>query len=134
MIFVFSDILTRSKCLNNYLIDLCKRILLVFIFSFVSLLKSRLVSLKLLSLPRSQKTFADLQDVCRTSWRHVLKTSWKVVLKTSWKHVLRTSWRHVLKMSSRRLGDKQNIYCGYLYLTNLNVYLTNPEAATQRCS
>ena len=28
-------------------------------------------------------------------------------------------------MSSRGLGDKQNANWGYLYLTNLNVYLTN---------
>ena len=47
------------------------------------------------------------------------------VLKTSWRHVLKTSWRYILKMSWRRYGDKQNVYWGYLYLTNLNVYLTN---------
>ena len=27
--------------------------------------------------------------------------------------------------SSRRLGDKQNVNWGYLFLANLNVYLTN---------
>ena len=54
----------------------------------------------------------------KTPWRHVLKTSWRDVLKMSWRHVLKTSWRHY--------GDKQNTYWGYLYLTNLNVYLTNP--------
>ena len=66
------------------------------------------------------------QDVLKTSWKtkncsavDVLKTSWRLVLnlKTSWRHVLKTSWRHVLKMSWRRLGDKQNFYWGYLYLT-----------------
>ena len=31
----------------------------------------------------------------------------------------------VLKTPSRRLGGKQNVYWWYLYLTNLNVYLTN---------
>ena len=56
------------------------------------------------------------EDVLKTSWRHILKTSWRHVLKMSWRHVLKTSWRH---------GDKQNTYWGYLYLTNLNVYLTN---------
>ena len=61
----------------------------------------------------------------KTSWRHVLKTSWRHVLKTSWRHVLKMSWRHVLKMSAKRLGDKQNVFWSYLYLTNLNVYLTN---------
>ena len=62
----------------------------------------------------------------------VFKVSWKTknfyaedVLKKYWKHVLKTSWRHVLKTPSRGLGDKQNVYWGYLYLTNLNVYLTN---------
>ena len=29
--------------------------------------------------------------------------------------------------TSRCLGDKQNVYWGYLYLTNLNLYLTNPH-------
>ena len=47
------------------------------------------------------------------------------VFKTSWIHVLKTFWRHVLKAASRRLGDKQNVYRGYLYLTNLNTYLAN---------
>ena len=41
---------------------------------------------------------------------------WRL-LKTSWRHVLKTSWRHY--------REKQNAYWGYLYLTNLNVYLTN---------
>ena len=54
--------------------------------------------------------------------------------------VLKTSSRRLQDMSSTRLqrnnftfsktswryyGDKQNTYWGYLYLTNLNVYLTN---------
>ena len=85
-----------------------------------------------------------------TSSRHVLKTSstclqrdnftssktssWKTyledLLKTcledmSWRHVLKTSSRYVLKLSWRHYGDNQNTYWGYLYLTNLNVYLTN---------
>ena len=77
--------------------------------------------------------------VFKTPWRrfqdlsqHVLKTSWKTkncyaedVRKTSWRHVLKTSWRHILKRSSRRLGGKKFFYWWYLYLTNLNVYLTN---------
>ena len=33
------------------------------------------------------------------------------------RHVLKTSWRH--------FGDKQNVYWGYLHLTNLNLYLAN---------
>ena len=54
------------------------------------------------------------------------------VLKTSWKtkncyaeNVLKTCLEEFLKTSSRRLGDKQNVNWGYLYLANLNVYLTN---------
>ena len=58
-----------------------------------------------------------LEDVLKTCLRHVLKTSWRHVLKTSWIHVLKTSWRHC--------GDNHNTYWGYLYLTNLNVYLSN---------
>ena len=62
----------------------------------------------------------------------VLKTSWRrlprrkiVTLKTSWRPVLKMSWRHILKTSRRRYGDKENTYWIYLYLTNLNEYLTN---------
>ena len=60
----------------------------------------------------------------KTSWRRLGRRK-IVTLKTSWRHVLKTSWRHILKTSSRRLGGKQNFYWWYLYLTNLNVYLTN---------
>ena len=83
-----------------------------------------------------QQTFVGLQDVFKTfsemsSTRLQRKTkNWKTkncyaedVFKTSWRHILKTSWRHVLKTSSRRLGGKQNVYWGYLYLTNLNVYI-----------
>ena len=58
--------------------------------------------------------------------------SWKTknwyaedVLKTCLEDVLKMSWRHALKTSWRYYGGKQNTYWGYLYLTNLNVYLTN---------
>ena len=84
----------------------------------------------------SKTSWRRLEDVFKTSrktsWKtkncyaeDVFKTSWRHVLKTSWRHVLKTSWRHILKTSSRRLGGKQNFYWWYLYLTNLNVYLTN---------
>ena len=67
-----------------------------------------------------------LEDVvktsCKMSWRRLGRRK-IVTLKTSWRHVLKTSWRHILKTSSRRLGGKQNVYWGYLYLTNLNVYI-----------
>ena len=87
-------------------------------------------------------TIFRLEDVLKTFWRHVLKTSSRrledqqmfagmplvcsfhyILLQSS--DVLKTSWRYILKTSSRRLGGKKNVYCGYLYLTNLNVYLTN---------
>ena len=87
----------------------------------------------------SKTSWRRLEYVLKTSCKDVLKTSWRRledllqdVLKTSWKtkncyaeDVLKTSWRHILKTSSRRLGGKQNFYWWYLYLTNLNVYLTN---------
>ena len=138
----------------------------------------------------SQQTFAGLEDVLKTSWRHVLKTSstrfsvtilglprsledvlqrlledvLKTSCKSSWRRlkkileddkllrwlkrssrrledVLKTcyedvlnrcfeemSWRCLEDISWRLLGDireKQNAYWWYLYLTNLNVYLTN---------
>ena len=82
----------------------------------------------------TQQTFVGLEDVFKTSWRHVLKTSstplqhnnftscktsWKTkncyaedVLKTSWRHVLKMSWRHILKTSWRHYGEKQNTYWG----------------------
>ena len=63
----------------------------------------------------------------------VLQGPLEVFLKTSWRRLwrrktvtLKTSWRYFLKTSSRRFGDKQNVYWRYLYLTNLNLYLTNP--------
>ena len=77
------------------------------------------------------------------STQHVLKRSLTrlqrnnfMSSKTSWWHVLKMSWRHVLKcfedMSWRRLEDimrhyrdKEITYWRYLYLTNINVYLTN---------
>ena len=65
------------------------------------------------------------EDVFKTSWRHVLKTSQRHVLKTSWRHILKISWRHVLKVSAKRLGDKQSVFWNYLYLANLNIYITN---------
>ena len=67
----------------------------------------------------STKQFFVFQDVLRTSFEDILQD----VVKTSSRRYGR---RKVvtLKASSRRLGDKQNVYWGYLY-TNLNLYLTN---------
>ena len=70
------------------------------------------LSVTIFRLPRR------LEDVLKTS----RKASWKV-LKTSSKR-LRRKKIVKLKTSSRRLGHKQNLYWDYLYLTNLNLYLT----------
>ena len=62
------------------------------------------------------KQFYVFQDVLKTSWK--TKNCYaEDVFKTSSRHVLKTSWRHY--------GDNQTSYWGYLYLTSLNVYLTN---------
>ena len=60
----------------------------------------------------------------KTSCIYVLMTSSKTksfygedVLRMTWRHVLQASWRHLLKTSWRHLGDKENVYWGYLYLT-----------------
>ena len=66
----------------------------------------------------SHQAFVGLQDGLKICLEDVLKTCHEA----SWRHILKMFLRHVLKTSSRRLGDKQNIYWGYLYLTNLNVY------------
>ena len=63
-----------------------------------------------------------LEDILKTSWETKYYYA-ENALKTSWRYVLKKSWRHVLKTSSRRLGDKKNP--GYLYQTNLNVYVSN---------
>ena len=84
----------------------------------------------------------------KTSWRPLQGISWRClqhvfsvaifglprrlqdVFKMSYKtkncyteDVSKTSSRHVFKTSSRRLGDKKK--WGYLYLTNLNGYVSN---------
>ena len=73
-----------------------------------------------------------LEDILKTSWQmkncyteDVFKTSWRHVLRSFGRHAWETFWRHVLKTTWSHLGDKQNVYREYLYLTNLNVYLTN---------
>ena len=65
-----------------------------------------------------------LEDVLKMSWRNLARSLGRRKVVT-----LKTSQRHVLKVSWRRLGNKQNVYRGYLsnhgLLTNLNQYLTN---------
>ena len=58
-------------------------------------------------------------NICWSS-RHVLKTFSRPLARRLGRRKIVT-----LKTSSRRLGGKQNFYWWYLYLTNLNVYLTN---------
>ena len=65
-----------------------------------------------------------LEDVLQICLEDVLKTSWKTKNCCA-EDILKTSWRHVLNTSSRRPGDKENNYREYLYLANLNLYLTN---------
>ena len=98
---------------------------------------TRLQRNNFLSFKTSSRRLEDIsQDVLKTSWKRfgmqkivTLKTSWRNVFKAC-RHVLKAcpediSWRNVFKTSSRRLGDKQNVYWRYQYLTILNVYLTN---------
>ena len=90
----------------------------------------------------NQRILAGLQEVYETSSRHVLKksstrlqrtnfssskTSWRLLQDVlddkkllRWGHVLKTFWRHVLKTSCRRLVEKQKVFWGCLYLTNIN--------------
>ena len=93
-------------------------------------------SVTVLRLPRR------LEDVLKTTWKtkkcydedvlktclgDVLKTCLEDVLKTSWKHVFKMFWRHILKTSWRHYGEKQNTYCGYLYLTNSKLVVIRKE-------
>ena len=93
--------------------------------SLVTRIRRRLwhvISITIFRLPRRlEDVLEDQKLLCWRRLQDVLDTSVEDVLKT----FLKTSWIHVFKTSWRRLGDKQNIYWGYLYLTNLNVYLTN---------
>ena len=75
-----------------------------------------------------------LEDVLKRSWRHLANTFWRrlgrrkiAALKTSSRCIEDMSWRRLKDMSWRHLEDimETNTYWGYLYLTNLNVYLTN---------
>ena len=113
---------TSSRCLQDMSWRRLQYVFSETIFRFQDVLEDE----KLLRWRRLEDVLkTSWRHVLKTSWRHVLKMSWRHVLKTSWRHVLKTSWRHILKTSSRRLGGKQNFYWWYLYLTNLNAYLTN---------
>ena len=101
-------------------------------------LKTSSTGLQRNNFTSSKTSWTRLGDVlktsCKTPWRHfktisrrlwrrkivTLETSWRHALKTVWKDVLKICWRYVLKKSWRHYGDKQNIYSGYLYLTNIS--------------
>ena len=85
----------------------------------------------------SQQIFVGLEDVLTSSTclqRNNFsssKASWRRledIFQRRLEDILKTSLRQkivTLKTSSGRLGDKQNVYWGYLYLTSLKVYITN---------
>ena len=80
----------------------------------------------------TQQTFVGLQDMFWRRLQHVfsvtilcLPRSLQDVFNCYAEDVFKASWRHILKTSARRLGDKQNVYWGCLYLTDLHAYLTN---------
>ena len=98
--YQFRQLITHSKYL------------LVFKMSWRRL--HHVFSVTILRLPRRLEDI--LQDVLKMSWRRLGRR--KIV-------TLKTSWRRLEDMSWRRLGDKQNNYWEYLYLTNLNLYLIN---------
>ena len=77
----------------------------------------------------SSKTFSRcLEDVLKTSWRRlenilqdVFKTSWKTKIVTlkAFEEDLKKCLEDALKTCI------EDVYLGYLYLTNWNMYLTN---------
>ena len=80
---------------------------------------------------RSQHTFVRLQDVLKTSSSHVFKLSPTHLQRNNFSS-FKTSSRSLQDalederlLRWRRLQDKENAYWGYLYLTNLIVYLAN---------
>ena len=83
-------------------------------------LKSSSKRLQRNNFPSSITSWGRLEDVLEIGLEDVLEDE-----KMSWRHILQTSWRYALKTSSRRLGDKQNVYWEYLYLTDINLYLVN---------
>ena len=86
----------------------------------------------LLVLKMSSRRF---QDIPSRSFQHVFRVttlSWRRLqdaLKTFLEDVLNACPEGVLKTCLEKswihYGDKQNSYSGHLYLTNLNVFLTN---------
>ena len=72
----------------------------------------------------SQQIFVGLGDILKTSSARLQRNNF-TSSETSWRRLEDMSWRHALKTSWRHYGDKRNTYWGYLYLTNVKVYLTN---------
>ena len=129
--FWFFSISVANVCQLFYAFFICFSSLMSLGFLIFSIFYLRLQ----VPLIRVQQTFVGLQDM---SWRHLQhifsitflcsKLSWRRLVNTSWRHLARLledvlqgekllRWRRLEDMSWRRLGDKQNVYWGYLYLT-----------------
>ena len=78
--------------------------------------------LDLFDTDNSSNHFVCLQDVLKTSSRHVFKTS-SVSQFFIFQDVLKTSWRHALKTSWRRLKDQQ-MFAGKGLFSGLRQFLT----------
>ena len=74
-------------------------------------------------LKRTSKHLGRRKIVTLMTFRR-LEECLEVVFKTCLVDLLKTCFEDVLKTSWRLHGDKQSTYWEYLYLTNLNVYLT----------
>ena len=118
MINKVKDIINPHNCLSKHLLALKT--------SSTRLQRNNFTSSKKTSWKRLEDILQDvLEEKKLLRWR-LLQNALKACLEdTSWRHVLKMSWRSVLKTSGRHYGNKQNTYWGCLYLTNLNVYLTN---------
>ena len=113
----------------------------------------RFVSRLWLDTDIPSKHFVWLQDVFKTSSRHVFKTSSSRFQRNNFspsnfcaEDVLKTPWRHVLKTSSRRLEDQQifagkfqpNLCnrCHGLLMMSINlsdITITNIKGSDYRC-
>ena len=98
-------------------------------WSLRHILKTSSIRLQRNNFSSSKTSWRRLEDILEDEkllrWRRIEDISWRRLEDMSWRRLEDLSWRHVLKMSGKRLGDKQNVFWSYLYLTNLNVYLTN---------
>ena len=92
---------------------------LQYVFSVTIFLLQDVLKTSWRYLGRQKNCF--LEDVLKTCAEDVLKTCLEDVMKTCLENVLRTCLEDVTKTSWR----ETNIYWGYQYLRNLNLYLAN---------